>query len=445
MGCRRLSGLTVLLVLAFCDRPPGPSEKGLAAHTAWLLGRMVPNAVLPAPLPSRQNLALSYAVPAQDAGYPFLYNKSFTYDNAILAIALCASGEWDRAADLLLSASTLIGPDGGLYFNYNLSVDWPSERDPSFGLVRTGTVAWMGYAYCFFLENHPTLPKNNRMRLRFLDAARSLARYLESMAVDDAASPLYGLLRGGSNTTSLKVDSLNRIEETWESRPVDWASAEHAIDAHLFLSHLALLTGQKKYRDLADTVGTALVRKLWSVRDCQFYRGIKGDGRIDTVLALDCASWAAIFLANTGRDSLARLALASAERRFPGAYRGLTGYRPYTGCLVYETPAINRHFFPERPGLTWDQLAFVWLEGGYGVVLGRAILGNRRAARETIDAWSAFFERDSSGGLPYTFGERDIPYQFTAWKSVASTAWHVIVARMLFDRPLPKPFFSKAE
>lgn len=445
MACKGTPVLALLLLCLSCGRGIGPAEKGLAAHTAWLLNRMVPNAVLPTPLPSRQNLGLSYAVAPGDPGYPFLYSKSFIYDDALLAVALSASGEWERAADLLLSVSTLINPDGGLWFNYNLAVDWPSDKDPSFALVRTGTVAWMGYAYCYFLENHPSLPPNDRLRDLFLGAARKLAGYMEKMAVKDPASPLCGLVRGGSNTTSLKVKPTGEIEEIWEALPVDWASTEHNIDAHLFLSHLAALTHETRYYALADTLSRTLVRTLWSDRDRQFVRGIKGNGTLDTVLALDCASWAAVFLTNTGRDSLARLALASAESRYRNSYKEAEGYRPYAGILVYESPEINRHFFSDRPDLNWDDLPFIWLEGNYGVLLGRMALGDRKSARNAVNAWSLFFERDSSGGLPYTFSERELPYQFSAWKSVASTAWHVILTRMLFEKPLPRPFFSKAE
>src|SRR3989339_691565 len=144
-----------LALLASCGQGSRRSAADFQVeqHVRWLASRMAPNRTLPVVHPSRQNLILSYDVPESDAGYPHLHNKSFAYDNALAAIAFASAGDWDRAEKLLVSQSTLVRNDGSLWFNYNLAIDWPSETDAGFALIRTGAVAWTGYAFCYFLEN----------------------------------------------------------------------------------------------------------------------------------------------------------------------------------------------------------------------------------------------------------------------------------------------------
>ncbi|MFH0918929.1 MAG: hypothetical protein V1913_01090 [Fibrobacterota bacterium] len=447
MGCNQLLlCVSALALLAAPDcAPRRPADEFQAnRQTRWLASRVAPNTVLPSPLPSRRNLILSYDLPESDPSFRYMHNKSFLYDNAIAAIAFASTGEWERAEKLLLTLSTLQRYDGSWWFNYNLGVEWPSETDPDFALVRSGAVAWAGYAYCFFLENHPDLPEASRLRALFLNTARKIAGFLEAVSIADSSSPLHGLVTGGSNTIALRMDSTGTPVEKWTALPITWASSEHNIDAHLFYSHLYTLTRDTVYKTRAESIANSMMRVLWSEKDGQFFRGIKGDGAVDSVLALDCAAWAGAFLRNIGRADLAVRCLTTVERDYRNTYDGLTGYRPYIRTPVHETKRINAYYYPEKPDMQWGGFPFCWMEGGYGVLLAMDAAGKTEEARTLLKAWTMRFSPDTLGGIPYSVAEKAVPYQFTLWKSVASTAWHVILVGLLSKKQLQHPFFSKA-
>ncbi|OGJ89927.1 MAG: hypothetical protein A2268_12735 [Candidatus Raymondbacteria bacterium RifOxyA12_full_50_37] len=416
----------------------------LPHHLRWLSDRMVPNKIVDAPLPARRHLLLSYEVPQTESAYPYIYSKSFIYDDAMAAIAFCTAAEWDKAQQLLLSLSRLIRDNGSFWFNYSTNTDWPSEKDQESTLVRTGALAWTGYAYCFFLENHPSLKPEDRAYAQCITAAKNIAVYIQNTLVSNSTDPLYGLVRGGEGEINLAVSESSEVTEVWKPGPVTWASAEHNIDAHLFLSHLAALTGDITYKRTAETISQACMATLYSSEHGQFFRGIKGPGNIDSVLALDCASWASLFFQSIGEKQKAKTCLETAKRLYANSYHGLNGYRPYAGILVYEKPEINTHFFPDKPTQKWETLPFIWLEGSYGVFMAQLAAGNRAAVCRELENWSRVFDTDTLGGLPYSAADTPLPYQFTTWKSVASTAWHIILINMLYGPEMKQPFFSAA-
>ncbi len=54
----------------------------------WLKGQIIPNDIVPEPDPTRRRLVLSYMVPTDDPAYPYIYSRSFIYDNVGLCKAL---------------------------------------------------------------------------------------------------------------------------------------------------------------------------------------------------------------------------------------------------------------------------------------------------------------------------------------------------------------------
>lgn len=442
----RCSAALILIAFLF----PGCREKsrvpaGLFRQVEWLKGQAVPNAVVPEPYPTRRHLLLSYEVPADIPEYKYLHAKSFVYDNAVAAIALCHAGEWEDAQRLLTSMAGLVRADGSLWFSVNTAIDWPSEGDRESALVRTGAVAWAGYAFCFYLENCPQEKLQNNTKMQFLEAATRIAGFIMARWVDQPGNPLNGLVTGGEGAINLALVKPGGVAEKWDSTQVRWASAEHNLDAWFFLSHLSVLAGNREYRRASDAIKEALVLGLWSKQYGQFFRGLKENGEKDTVLALDCASWAAAFLMAVGKKEMAEQCLESARERYAVEYKGLRGYLPYRGVLVYEQAEINRHFFPDQPDLKWGDFPFVWLEGNYGVLLAEIACGGKKQARERLEQWTAYFDNDPRGGIPYTLGSRPVPYQFSEYKCVASTGWHVIIASMLYGVEMKRPFFSGAE
>ncbi|MBN1980854.1 MAG: hypothetical protein JW795_04945 [Chitinivibrionales bacterium] len=429
--------LTSLLWLHCMD---SSFNKSIKRHSQWLLRQQVPNQTIPQPLVSRRFLVASYEVPAHDSAYPFLYNKSFIYDNALAAITFCMIDKWDTAESLLFSLSRMIRKNGSYWFNYSLEVDWPSESDQELSMIRSGAIAWLGYAFCFYLENCPSQLKSQHASEAFLQTAQRIAAFLQKTIDRDSTSGLFGLARGGKSEINYSVSDSGTIVETYSDKTLYWVSSEHNIDVHLFFSHLAALTGDEAYTADMLLIEENMLKKLWSPHHGQFIRGIRlKNGIPDTVMSLDCASWGALFLFKTGHDSMARQCLKTIQQRYLNTIDGIRGYLPYHASPVYESPQVNALFFPH--GLsTWGDFPFFWWEGNYGVALALHSGGFTKEATSLLRSWIGVLDADSAAGIAYS--TRSIPYQFPLWKSVAATSWHIIVITTIMGKTLPHPFFS---
>lgn len=429
------------LLIAGCTGQKSYQES-IEKQREWLLRQQVPNEVIPLPVSSRRHLVASYELPREDPSYPFIYSKSFLYDNALAAIALCHTQNWEESQNILLALSRLIRNNGSYWFNYNLEVEWPSETDQDMALIRTGTIAWLGYAYCFYLENCPKRYRTQSEDETLLSTAEKIASFLIKTIDHNRSSPLYGLARGGKGSVHYSVSSgHDKIIERYSPEPLFWVSTEHNIDLHLFLRHLYGLTRNEKYLQEYQLIEQNMLTKLWSSAHGQFFRGLSSkEGTIDSVLSLDCASWAALFLHSTGKDSLALLCVSAIERFYRNQVNGITGYMPYTGTTIYESDTVNAFFFPDKPRTRWGDVPFSWWEGSYGAALAMLYNGQKDTACSLTKQWSAEWAQDTAGGIPYS--TRTIPYQFTVWKSVASTAWHILVNSIIHGKKLPYPFFS---
>ena len=100
--------------------------------------------------------------------------------------------------------------------------------------------------------------------------------------------------------------------EVYVPGEVDWCSTEHNIDAFFFLRDLIELTGKPGYRLALDRVQNALLRSF-NDRLGQFNRGVS-PREWDELMALDAASWGALFLMAVGEDGQARRAMSTVEQ-----------------------------------------------------------------------------------------------------------------------------------
>lgn len=161
---------------------PGGEESAAALKAAeeeavrWLIRRMVPNETVPDPVPFRRRLLLSYLIPSTDPSYPYLFSRSFIYDDAVGAVALTMAGRYREAERVLSAVRRAIRDDGSFFFVYNTHNSWPNEEDREESLVRTGSVVWAGYAIVFYLltrtgedtprtsKKTPSHPASSRLR-----------------------------------------------------------------------------------------------------------------------------------------------------------------------------------------------------------------------------------------------------------------------------------------
>jgi len=436
--------LTQLCFVADAAARPQDSEKPLhdwaSASELWLRAKVIPNAVLPAPEPTRRGLLLSYEF--SPGKFPRLFHRSATYDDALAALTFLTTGERDRAASTLDALARLVQPDGSLWFSYNTADDWPSEANHETALVRTGAVAWVGYAFTFYLKHSPPCNGDRgcaRERAFFLATAVRLAKYLLTLQVNDQTDARDGLLRLGYGTINLEYSSKEKnVVERYLDEPAKGISTENNISSWFFLRQLAELSGEAAWSQAADRIKHALLHHLWSDALGQFNEGFASNGSLDSNKALDCASWGSLFLLATGETEKAQKALDATENYYATRDGDAIGYRPYSDSPVFENPEVGRFFFPDDAHKQWRALALVWSEGTLGVALARLRLGQAERARQLVMGLSPL--KLANGSL--RCATLELPFQMADVPCVAASAWFVLVAAALSHNRLAEDMWK---
>jgi hypothetical protein len=336
----------------------------------------------------------------------------------------------------------LVRPDGSLWFSYNTGNDWPSEADHQSALVRTGAVAWVGYAFTFYLKHDPPCAGDSgcaRERAFFSATAIRLAEYLLTLQVNEQGDPRDGLLRLGYGTLTLAYSAqANDVVERYLDEPAMGISTENNISAWFFLRQLAELTGELRWSQAADRIQRGLLKTLWNDALGQFNQGVRPSGSLDSVKALDCAAWGALFLLATGETKKAQRALEVIEDYYATRDGEAIGYRPYSDSPVYEDPEVGRFFFPDDPRKQWRALPIIWSEGTLGVALARLHLGQTERARELVMGLRPL--KMENAGL--RCASLELPYQMADVPCVAASAWLALVAAALSHNPLAEQMWK---
>ena len=419
--------------------PEKPLHDWASASDLWLRAKVIPNAVLPAPEPTRRGLLLSYEFSPEK--FPRLFHRSATYDDALAALTFLTVGERERAASTLDALARLVRPDGSLWFSYNTADDWPSEANHDTALVRTGAVAWVGYAFTFYLKHSPPCNGDRgcaRERAFFLATAVRLAKYLLTLQVNDQTDARDGLLRLGYGTINLAYSSKEKnVVERYLDEPAKGISTENNISSWFFLRQLAELTGEAAWSQAADRIKHGLLQHLWSDALGQFNEGFASNGSLDSNKALDCASWGALFLLATGETEKAHKALDSTENYYATRDGDAIGYRPYSDSPVFENTEVGRFFFPDDPHKQWRSLPIVWSEGTLGVALAWLHLGQAERARQLVMGL-----RPLSENTGLRCATLELPFQMAEVPCVAASAWLVLVVAALSHNPLAEQMWK---
>ncbi len=414
----------------------------------WLKKQKVPNTIVPDPQPERRNLVISYEIDPCDPSYKYIYGRSVIYDDALAVIALTMNKEYKTAAQILLAMERLQRKDGSLWFGYNVNNDWPSEADHDGAIERTGASAWVGYSAVYYLKTRAAedklYMKSNPESKKILKLARSLGNYLLKKQIPQSKDIRSGLITGGKNTYTLAFQN-NRVNEIFRETDIEWISSEHNIDLYFFLRDLGLLTKEKAYIKSAETIKKSM-EQVWSEEHKQYYRGIR-PGYIDDVLALDCASWGAVFSLSADKPDYAKQSLETIEKLYASKTEAfkekitVQGYKPYANKEIYEEfdSSISKFYFPDLKRTTWDAIDGVWVEGSAGVAFAYLKTGNHTRAEEILINMLPL--QDKNGGFIYfTF---EIPHEFSTYVSVASTAWFIMVASALENHEIEESFWGK--
>ena len=404
-------------------------------------GQVAPNRIVREPDATRRRLLISYGS-LQEKPDPGS-DHSYTYDDALGAISFVMTGETDAASYTLDALARLIRADGSLWFTYSTAESWPDESDHDSAMVRAGAIGWVGYALAFYLAHAPACAAEDagcrRQRAALRAAASRLANYLVSLQATDAENPAHGLLRQGHGNIRLAYHSeKNDVLEDYEDVPARGFSTENNISSWFFLHALGNVTGDWRWREAADLIRTALLRVAWDDRLGQFDQGFTPGGQRDSVRALDCASWGALFLMAAGEKDKAQQALRSVDAYYASRDGEAAGYRPYFDDPIFPGFEVGKFYFPENPRKQWRELPLVWSEGSLGVALAYLRTGQRDRARQVIDNLRPL--QVASSGLRYA--SRSVPHQMTDAPSVAGSAWLVFLAEALKGNPLAEQFWK---
>jgi len=406
----------------------------------WLLNQMVPNIVVRRPAYARRNLILSYETDPSHPGYRYTFSKSALYDNALAAVAFTMMGEQDRASAVLDALSRVLNKHWDLFFSFNTHNTWPNDQDSYGAIIRTGASAWVGYALCFHLARElmddPDLFRENPDAVRYLQLAERIGERLLVRQVTEEGDPRQGLLTGGEGSYVLRLKE-GKVVEEYVPGEVTWSSVEHNIDSYFFYRALGRLTGNKKWFKAASEIQEALLRAAWNPEKSQFNRGVSKLEK-DLVQALDAASWGSLVLKSWGEDKKAALALTALDK-YQSKDDGVAGYRPYSEGPIYESFAIQKHFYPDNREGIWENMDFVWPEGSLGVGLAYFRQGRREKAEQILKGMLQL--QAKNGGISYA--TKDVPFQFSTAPSVASNAWWIILASTLEDPLLDVLFWGQ--
>lgn len=427
-----LAGASLAVMTSSCtpsrSRTPRPFDRALARERArgFLSSRLVSVAGFRGISPAIDSAVIALT----DADT----RRVAVYDSALVALVLARSDARPRAADVLAGLLAIQHEDGSLPFSFEL----PLPPHPISGVnstpryVRSGAVAWVGYAAAEYLD----ADRDGPLRGEILLLARRAADYLMKRQVDAPTDPRDGLVRGGEGVYRYESGGAKSggVREVLYRDDIEWTSVEHNVDTAFFFRAMARVTGDTRYREAHQKIERAL-RRLWIAEQGQLARGATKTAA-DPVLALDCASWGAVLLGAIGDKAHADRSSAVADDAYAtyDKRRDVWGHRAQLRGAVLEGEALVRSLGPKLPARDWSELRVVWPEGSAGVALAALRAGRGARAQTILDELESL--RTTEGALPTA--TLDVPFLFDTKPSIAGTAW-VELVRFELNRPVERP------
>lgn len=311
-----------------------------------------------------------------DAGFASVRDRSYVYDDALVALWRVQQRDQLRAVRMLQTLAALQRSDGAWGFSF-------AARGDGFynaSYVRAGTVAWVVYAFARYAE-------------QFHDARFAAVLDRGTTWLLGQRDPACGLVLAGSG----------RWRDAAHYDPgylADFAATEHQIDTWFALMAAAradsALESRLHLRAAAAELEAAIERELWLDSTSRYAQGLTPAGP-DLASALDAAgTWSALFALAVGRTERADGALSWVQSKHALRIAGWDGLRPYLGD-------------PE----TW------FVEGSLALPLALHRMGRRAAAQQ---AMQPFVELACSGGVPLVYSPVWAP-DFPLSPATAPTVW----------------------
>jgi hypothetical protein len=401
-----------------CEAPLAPKparEDGSAA------GRVTRALVAP-PSPSRfvaaDNAAAAWLASQQDLSGTGLVDSfedfsapdtpillSYTYDQAVAAIAFAVRGDAERARAVLDRLQSIQGDDGSWVNSY-----WAKSLAGEELRKHVGPVVWVAMAVMSYEVLNNGDVAYHAMATRALDWALQFTQ-------------ANGALAGG-RTTWASGDG------TWTDEP--WSSTEHNLDAYAALQYFAGTTPEKAsaYQAAAAGVRRFLDSVVWDGVRHRFWGGFSA-GAVDGKVPLDVNPWSVLALGPDYASTLTYVETANAD---PGTD---PDHPRYVAALPFEGATINLYDFDwESDGKEADPRAGggmlgpdIWFEGSAFMSEAHAAVGNADKAEAIIAEITRKQGASGSkeGGVPYSLlGTNNQYWKMSQQNCVSSTGWLIL-------------------
>jgi hypothetical protein len=255
---------------------------------------------------SKLQLIRSFDIPPGDASHGRLNNLSWTYDNALAAIAFVDAGAKSQAEQLLDQLAALQTTDGALEFAYNVASGKGS------GQIRSGALAWVGIAATYYRRTYTST--------RYDALIAGVAKYLLALRQSD------GLVQGGPDVSW--VSTQHNLLTVAFLRDLVSSLATKPASGSLGLSSTTLNAAQ-------NTMSNAILSKfiVQAGATAYFVEGLN-----DARIPLDVQSLGAMFLKQRGDGRAAQVAayllsnFYAAPRTSTALNTVLFGYRPFNAA-----------------------------------------------------------------------------------------------------------------
>jgi hypothetical protein len=358
----------------------------------------------------------------------------------------------NQAGELYLDNLSLgtYQPEGSLSFSYDVFYGLPDQF-----YVRTGAMAWLCYAYALYMEltadytPAPTLKRMLDFILSLESSDPDLRQGLFYGGFGEYADPGYHYVPG----------------------PCAWCSTEHNIDLYFAFKRVAkilpvaanellkrgLINGSQAtaltalaatLNSKAENIKTKILANLYIAAGADpghFAQGVDAEGELDTAIALDAAgSWTAIFCHEVGDDTKATECLKFIyQKLFLTNQQILKSSEPNSWNMAYEQLTLFDGFRPYGSGYD-NPPASVWQEGTWGVINAllrcQDVAGVQSYFGSVEGSLDAFLTKLVRGQRPilsttgdgsllnYSLASRSLPYEFSVWAGISSTAWFWLTA-----------------
>ncbi|WP_172313191.1 phage tail protein [Citrobacter sp. A316] len=330
----------------------------------------------------------SYRMPsdAGDETVRVMKDRTYTYDQAVSAIALMAQGH-SQAERFVRGLCAIVGSGGSEgsvpFFVNRMSAQTSSQY------YRTGNAAWVAYALAYYLLKYP----GGELAVVARDKLTQCAEWIEKFRVTDSSDVRSGLYISGSGRYQNGV--------FYPDFKADWCTSEHQFDLW-FLFDLMGRVGFTGYAEKAAALADSIMEKLWVEDEGRFYAGMRTTGP-DRASPLDCSSWGGLFVANFDTEKAWRC--FTYLDRFWYATHDATGYTPYHPKYGY--PSKQRG---------------VWVEGSAGVALLARRLGEDAIATDILARLAPLRTRYGYIDSCDYPDDDDMP----PWPSSCNTAWMIL-------------------